>query len=58
MAVGGTRKRVIMQQGTLAEKQFITVSLSADNRVWDGETSSAFLEAFCTNIQNPVKLLL
>ncbi|KAK9814941.1 hypothetical protein WJX73_002559 [Symbiochloris irregularis] len=58
MAVGGTRKRVIMQQGALAEKQFITVSLSADNRVWDGETSSAFLNAFCSNIQNPVKLLL
>ena len=58
MAVGGTRRRVELQHGNPVAKTQITVTLSADHRVYDGEIASAFLKAFCANIQNPVQLLV
>lgn len=58
MAVGGTRKRVYLQDGNPQVKSFMTVTLSADHRVYDGETAQKFLAAFCANIQTPIKLLL
>ena len=58
MAVGGTRKRVYLDNGSPVARSHITVTLSADHRVYDGDTASAFLAAFCANIESPVKLLV
>ena len=58
MAVGGTRHRVVLKDGSPAAQTHITVTLSADHRVYDGDIASAFLTAFCANMAQPVKLLL
>lgn len=58
MAVGGTRHRVVLKDGAPAADAYLTVTLSADHRVYDGEIASAFLAAFCSNMAHPVKLLL
>lgn len=57
MAVGGSRQHVKLQNGEPAAVPEMTVTLSADERVYDGETSGLFLEAFCKAISNPIKLL-
>lgn len=57
MAVGGSVKHVVMQNGKPVVKTRMTVTLSADNRVYDGEVASRFLEEFCKTIANPVKML-
>ena len=57
MAVGGSVKHVVMQNGKPVLKTRMTVTLSADNRVYDGEVASRFLEEFCKTIANPVKML-
>lgn len=57
MAVGGSVKHVVMQNGKPVVKTRMTVTLSADNRVYDGEVASRFLEEFCKSIANPVKML-
>ena len=58
MAVGGTRHRVLLKDGQPHAESYLTVTLSADHRVYDGEIAGAFLNAFCNNMSNPVKLLL
>ncbi|KAL3137127.1 hypothetical protein ABBQ32_006699 [Trebouxia sp. C0010 RCD-2024] len=57
MAVGGSVKHVVMQNGKPVVKTRMTVTLSADNRVYDGQVASKFLEEFCKTIANPVKML-
>ncbi len=57
MAVGGSVKHVVMQNGKPVVKTRMTVTLSADNRVYDGEIAAKFLEEFCNTIANPVKML-
>lgn len=58
MAVGGSRDVTVMEGGQLAVKSMMTVTLSADHRVYDGEIASAFLAAFKSNMEAPFKLLL
>jgi pyruvate dehydrogenase complex dihydrolipoamide acetyltransferase long form len=57
MAVGGARKVAKMQNGAPSVKTMMTVTLSADNRVYDGEVASKLLEAFAQNMANPYRLL-
>lgn len=57
MAVGGSVKHIVMQNGKPVVKTRMTVTLSADNRVYDGEVAAKFLEEFCNTIANPVKML-
>ena len=57
MAVGGSVPHVYMQNGKPVVKSRMTVTLSADNRVYDGEVASRFLQEFCDTIANPVKML-
>lgn len=57
MAVGGSVPHVYMQNGKPVVKSRMTVTLSADNRVYDGEVASRFLQEFCATIANPVKML-
>ena len=57
MAVGGARKVAEMQNRAAGAKTMMTVTLSADNRVYDGEVASKLLEAFSKNMANPYRLL-
>jgi pyruvate dehydrogenase E2 component (dihydrolipoamide acetyltransferase) len=58
LAVGGTQRRVVsVGAGALGVEELMTVTLSADHRVIDGEIAGAFLEAFAANMSNPIRLL-
>lgn len=57
LAVGGTQERTVMRDGALGSEKFMTVTLSADNRVVDEETAGEFLAAFALQIENPALLL-
>ncbi|KAI7843060.1 hypothetical protein COHA_003233 [Chlorella ohadii] len=56
MAVGGSRQVAYMAGGRPASKTQMTVTLSADNRVYDGEVASQFLAAFARHMANPYTL--
>lgn len=58
LAVGGTQEEIILEQGQPVLKLRMKVTLSADQRVYDGRASSRLMEAFCANMANPVKLLV
>ncbi|GAB4822457.1 hypothetical protein N2152v2_009503 [Parachlorella kessleri] len=53
MAVGGARSVPIMRGGQPASETRMTVSLSADERVYTGEVASRFLEAFKRHMAVP-----
>jgi pyruvate dehydrogenase E2 component (dihydrolipoamide acetyltransferase) len=60
LAIGGTQRRVVRAgagAGALGVEEVMTVTLSADHRVIDGEVAGAFLEAFAANLSNPIRLL-
>lgn len=57
MAVGSSVKHIEMQNGKPVARSRMTVTLSADNRVYDSELAAKFLEEFCKTISNPVKML-
>jgi pyruvate dehydrogenase E2 component (dihydrolipoamide acetyltransferase) len=57
MAVGGGRK--VAKMGTAGKPIVLTemtVTLSADGRVFDGQTASDFLGAFKANMEDPFRL--
>lgn len=57
MAVGGTQQRVVMGPGGQpGSESFMTVTLSADQRVVDGEVASRLLGAFKGYMENPLKM--
>ena len=57
MAVGGGRKVAKMgSAGTPVVLTEMTVTLSADSRVFDGQTASDFLGAFKANMEDPFRL--
>lgn len=58
MAVGGARKVARMGPGgSPVVATVMSVTLSADNRVYDGAVASDFLEAFSAIMANPYRLL-
>lgn len=57
MAVGGGRKVAKMgSNGAPTVVTEMTVTISADSRVFDGQTASSFLEAFKANMEDPFRL--
>jgi pyruvate/2-oxoglutarate dehydrogenase complex dihydrolipoamide acyltransferase (E2) component len=60
LAVGGAQKRVVAREGAgrsgLASASFMTVTLSADHRVFDGELATRLLDAFRRYMENPVAM--
>ena len=57
MAVGGGRKVARMgTNGSPVAVTEMTVTISADGRVFDGQTAADFLEAFKANMEDPFKL--
>ncbi len=58
LAVGGGRQVTrIGADGGLASVTEMTVTLSADGRVYDGQTAGDFLEAFKANMEDPTMRL-
>ena len=57
LAIGGTQQHVSLNNGEPTATTSMTVTLSADERVVDGDVAAALLDAFAKNISNPVKLL-
>lgn len=57
LAIGGTQQQVSLVDGQPMATPSMTVTLSADKRIVDGDLAAAFLDAFAKNISNPVKLL-
>lgn len=57
MAVGGARRVAKMNGKEPVAVTMMTVTLSADNRVYDGDVASMFLNAFEMNMNNPFRLL-
>ena len=57
LAIGGTQQQVSLRDGQPVAMPSMTVTLSADERVVDGDVAAAFLAAFASNLSNPVKLL-
>ena len=58
LAVGGTQEIVVLENGQPVTKLQMVLSLSADQRVFDGKTSANFMQAFCANMANPIKLIV
>ncbi len=57
MAVGGGRKVARMSSnGSPVAVTEMTVTISADSRVFDGQTAADFLEAFKANMEDPFRL--
>ena len=56
-AIAGVLQVVTMKDGRPHATPHINVALSADNQVYDDAVASAFLEAFCTNLSSPIRML-
>ncbi|KAG2437613.1 hypothetical protein HYH02_011252 [Chlamydomonas schloesseri] len=57
LAVGGATERVVLAGGQPAVRSVMSVTLSADGRVYDGELAGAFLAAFTRHMEQPYELV-
>lgn len=58
LAVGGTQSVITLEDGRPVSRASMRMTLSADQRVYDGKTTAQFLQAVVSNLSNPVKLLV
>lgn len=60
LAVGGSQQQVVMGPGQQqpVSQSFMTVTLSADHRVIDGELATQLLTAFKGYMENPLKMAM
>jgi pyruvate dehydrogenase E2 component (dihydrolipoamide acetyltransferase) len=58
LAVGAATQRAVVVEGELAVATIISVTLSADHRVYDGALGAQWLAAFVRTIENPLRILL
>jgi pyruvate dehydrogenase E2 component (dihydrolipoamide acetyltransferase) len=58
LAVGGAQQAVRLEGGKPVAHSYMTVTLSADHRMYDGELLSSFLAAFRRHMESPVNLLV
>lgn len=57
MAVGAGLPQVVLREGRPTTVTRMTVTLSADHRVYDGQVTSEFLNSFVSLLEHPVRLL-
>lgn len=57
LAVGGPLQRVVMEKGQLASETYMNLTVSADQRVVDGETAGRFLGALKKYLEVPGLML-
>ncbi len=59
LGVGAIRREAVaMEDGTLANRQQLTLSLTFDHRIVDGAPAARFLQNVCERIENPFAALL
>jgi pyruvate dehydrogenase E2 component (dihydrolipoamide acetyltransferase) len=58
LAVGAAEKRPLAVDDTIVIATMLTVTLSADHRVLDGDLAARWLSAFVTAVESPVSLLV
>ncbi len=58
LAVGAATERPVAENGELAVRTVMTVTLSADHRVVDGAVAAQWLAAFVRRIENPLSMLV
>jgi pyruvate dehydrogenase E2 component (dihydrolipoamide acetyltransferase) len=60
LAVGGAQKRVSLSSvdRALSSSSFMTVTLSADHRLFDGGLATQLLDAFTHYMESPLKMVL
>jgi pyruvate/2-oxoglutarate dehydrogenase complex dihydrolipoamide acyltransferase (E2) component len=59
MAIGGPQEEVSLgPDGNPQAKPVMSITLSADQRVVDGEAAAALLDAFAKHFNNPAAMLL
>jgi pyruvate dehydrogenase E2 component (dihydrolipoyllysine-residue acetyltransferase) len=58
LAVGRATQRPVVVDGELAVGTVMTVTLSADHRVIDGEVAARWMAAFVRRIENPLTILI
>jgi pyruvate dehydrogenase E2 component (dihydrolipoamide acetyltransferase) len=59
LGVGAIRREAVaMEDGTLANRQQLTLSLTFDHRIVDGAPAARFLQHVCERIENPFSALL
>jgi len=58
LAVGGIETRVVEENGSWKESNFMTCTLSCDHRVVDGAIGANWLKEFKARMEDPVALLL
>eukprot|EP00775_Hariotina_reticulata_P004905 gene4905-5149_t len=60
LAVGGAQKRVSLSagDGRLSSSSYMTVTLSADHRLFDGDLATQLLDAFTGYMESPLKLVM
>ena len=59
LGVGSIRREAVaMEDGTLANRHQLTLSLTFDHRIVDGAPAARFLQSVCERIENPFAALL
>merc|ERR1712130_1542 len=58
LAVGGIETRVVEENGSWKEANFMTCTLSCDHRVVDGAIGATWLKEFKSRMEDPIALLL
>jgi pyruvate dehydrogenase E2 component (dihydrolipoamide acetyltransferase) len=58
LAVGAVVERPVVRDGAIVTRNVMTVSLSADHRVYTGATAARFLQAVRGLLEQPLRLLL
>lgn len=58
LAVGGTQHNVVIGEGGLEDRPILTVTLSSDARVVDGDVAGAFLKSLAAHLHNAAALLV
>lgn len=58
LAVGATEARAVVENGAVAVKQMMTLTLSCDHRVVDGAVGAEFMAALKKHLECPAGLLL
>lgn len=57
LAVGGAQSKVSLEGGRPVERQYMSLTLSCDQRVYDAELAGSLLKALVAGIESPVALV-
>src|SRR5690606_34543842 len=58
LAIGGINDELYLNDGVVASKKIMKVTMSCDHRVVDGATGAKFLQTFKQFLENPISMIL